>query len=1154
VPVKLLIGREGSGKTRWCLDRTVAMLGEDPLGKPIYWLLPRQATFQAERRLACAAGLRGFCRARVLSFDTLGQELLEEVGGIAVPEITPLGRQMILGHLLRRHRDDLQFYGPVARHVTLAARLDQTIHELERAGKDPSQVEQLVGELRGKGEDDLDAQSLALKLSDIGLIYNAYHRHVGQNRLDPRRRMEQVLWAIGRSSLLRGSTVFVDDFADFDEFQRRCLARLAGMAQVWITLLIDPDSPALRQGAGGPWDELGLFFHIEETYRRLLKTFADEGVEVEHHLLRDTGRAASSALAQIERAMFDFTARPQGDPTGLEMLEAPDRRAEVDAAARRIQQHLAHGLRLRDIAVIVRRLDLYGDLIATSFREHGIRHFIDRRRTMSHHPLLRLVRESLTVARGDWPREAVMSILKCGLSLIEPRDADALENYVIEHRVRGRAWMADEPWTWRRQPGQSEDEGELAPEAAQVQHLDALRRGLVLRLAPLLDLGGRAVPLPVREIAAAVCLVLERFEVRRQLAAWIDQARARGLLDEADEHLRVWTELSELLTQMVDLLGDESVALAGFQEILESALESFDLGVAPPAVDEVLVGQIDRSRTPDVRAVLLLGLNDGVFPHAPREGSMLADVERIELRRRGFEVEPDTQRRLLDEALLAYIALTRPSHWLFVSRVASDDAGRPLGPSPYWRRLRELYPALSVQVIPREVRWRVDLVGTPRQLVTGVMAWVGRDPSETTDESWPALYDWMSRHAQGPIQRLRDLAWPALRHANDPRLSPRTSRGLFPDPLHASVARIETIAACPFRHFARYGLQLKERQSHDPTYADLDYLYHQALRRLVEHLLAGNRSFASLSTGEAQRLIQGYTQQIAQHLRGELMLSTARNAYLLSHVTRVLERVVGAQKAIAQRGGFAPTSCELRFGPQEGSHLPPLDLLTPKGRTVLLHGRMDRVDTIEREAAAAVVDYRLNGGQIDLARVYYGLSLRMLAYLLVVREHAKSSGARALTPAGATYLRLIQQLHFVNHPSEAPPPLSPLDAIGERPRGIVRSDFVAAYDRELEQGWSPVVGAFRLKGGGLSKSQGDVVDPAEMDALLDHAREKLATLADGILDGQIDVRPYRLAQVSPCSTCPYLSVCRFDTSVNQYQHLHPMSKENVLDRLMKGGR
>ena len=109
---------------------------------------------------------------------------------------------------------------------------------------------------------------------------------------------------------------------------------------------------------------------------------------------------------------------------------------------------------------------------------------------------------------------------------------------------------------------------------------------------------------------------------------------------------------------MVDLLGEESVPASLISsDILEWGLERFDLALTPPTVDQVLVGQIGRTRTPDVRAVFVLGMNEGQFPRAGRDASILSHSERRELRRLHVDLDPGSDRQLLDEQFLGYIAL-----------------------------------------------------------------------------------------------------------------------------------------------------------------------------------------------------------------------------------------------------------------------------------------------------------------------------------------------------------------------------------------------------------------------------------------------------------------------------------------------------------------
>src|SRR3954471_7123970 len=186
--VRFIIGRAGTGKTRHCFDAIVADMRATPIdGPPIYWILPKQATFSAERELTTQSGLEAFTRARVLSFELLGEEVLGACGGAAVPEVSGIGRQMLLGFLLRDRQDDLKFFRGVARQPGLAARLDATFAEFERCGKDADSLAEFLRDL-GDVEEDVEQRLLRDKVSDFHLLFRAYREALGQERVDPHRR------------------------------------------------------------------------------------------------------------------------------------------------------------------------------------------------------------------------------------------------------------------------------------------------------------------------------------------------------------------------------------------------------------------------------------------------------------------------------------------------------------------------------------------------------------------------------------------------------------------------------------------------------------------------------------------------------------------------------------------------------------------------------------------------------------------------------------------------------------------------------------------------------------------------------------------------------------------------------------------------------
>jgi len=1167
--VRLVIGRAGSGKTRRCLDAVVAACRADPLGPPVYWIVPKQATFMTERLLTCSAGLDGFCRARILSFDSLGEEILQECGGAAIPEVTPLGRQMILGHLLRKHQPDLRFFGKAARHAGLATKLDATFADFERNGRDLADLTALLDDLGTIVSRTGEQQSLYDKVHDLRLIYQAYTNYVGQDRLDRHRRLEQVLDCIQQSRRFAGASVYVDGFASFTEYERQVLAQLGKVCRgVEIMLLMDPGSPLLANPNLYP-AELGWFHPTEDAFRRLWFTFVREATPVDGtDMLRPIQRFATKSLAHLERQIDRRTPSPQDDATGVEFAEATDRRAEVDATARRIRALWRAGVRLRDMGVIVRDLDVYHELIAASFAEHEIPYFVDRRRPVAHHPLLQFLRASLAIAQSPWPHDAMMTLLKSGLSGLSDDEADELENYVLEHRIRGAAWSQDEPWAFARGLlGPEDEERPPTPRESAAIRMDALRTALVARASPLTRKTS-AESLTVRQIVLAIFDHFETFGVRGRIADWMQAAHDAGQFEQRDEHAQVWTHLVDLLDQMVALLGDEPATLADFAEIYEAGLEQFELAITPPTTDQLLVGQIDRTRCPDLRVAFVLGLNESVFPRMSNESSVLSDAERREFRTRSIEIDPDTQRRLLDENLLGYIALTRASERLIVSRSLTDAAGKPLGPSVYWDKLRTIFPTLSPTAVGEAQG--LDTIGTPRQLIVALMGWVRSlaDPQSTIhnpqsairNSEMPALYHWLATHppAGDAVDVMRFRAWRALDYDNTAKLSKPLARKLFPQPLHASVTRIESFAACPFKHFARYGLELRDRADGEIVSGmDLGNVFHHVLEQIVATMLGEKKKWQDVPAARRKQMIHDVAQGVGQRLRGEILLSTARNRYLLQRIEETLEEVTAAQEAAARRGEFTPAFTELTFGPQttvageSAPHLPGLEIVTPKKKRVLLEGKIDRVDVIADQAAVAVIDYKMGGSRLGLERVYHGLSLQLLTYLLVLRENGEQLTGQKMTPAAGFYVKLLRQLDQVAHPADADVEDPALHDLRVKPNGIFEGAFFKSLDGNCNGGQSEVVNAYVKKDGSFGKkSSTDVADRDEFNALIDHVRQQIALLADQILDGQIDILPFQIRTQSPCPNCDFRPLCRFDPAINRYRHLEPIKREDVLGRVV----
>jgi ATP-dependent helicase/nuclease subunit B len=1101
--VSFIIGRAGSGKTAAGYRRTIEACKRDPLGEPILWVVPRQATFQVERDLCCGGEIAGFFRVQVVSLELLCRQTLAEVGGAAAPEVSGPGRQMILGRMLRKHRDELRFLKAVADQPGTADEVGAALEELDRSGAD-------LGVLAKSAA----TGALAEKLLDLELIQRAYEDFLGTQAIDPQRRARQAEEAFAKSRRLASATVFVDGFLHFTRVERRLLVALGQVCrEMRIAVTMDVASNVLRDVNLLP-DDLSLFNRMEMEYRKLRLAFGEAGVKVgEPELLTEARRFETPALRQIER----WGSGNEQGANGLELIEAPDKRAEVETAARRARDFVAAGWRWRQIAVLARQIEPYHDLIEAIFREHGIRHFVDQRRTAGHHPLVQLVRSALAAADEGFSEEAMIGVMKSGLCGLTPAESDELENYVLMHAIRGGRWTQAEPWTGRRQ--------EALAESA-----DALRRRLIGPLAGFA--GAMQAEQTVQKRLAALMKMLEQYQGRQTLEQWTNQARERGQFEQAAEDEQVWGELLQVIEQMGDLLGKEMMGIGEFRSALEEALGQLDLAIAPPTVDQVLIGQVDRTRTPAVGAVIVLGLSDGQFPLPTRATSLLSDEDRRALS--GYaELEPDAQRRALDEEFLGYIAFTRASQKLIVLRPAGDEKGRMLHPSSLWRKLREMVPLAEINVAPRQDQLRAADVAAPRQLIGGLLQWA-RSGADQKVEGWPALYQWLAaRKPRGDqIDAMRDDAWKALSYENRAELSADVAERLFGKPLRVEARQLETFAACPFKHFAKYGLRLRERATPGMSGGETWRLSRDALNEIFRQA----RDWGELSDTQVQELVGEVLDEAMRRSRDQWMLGDGKSHYLLEWLTLTLVQVVRAQRAAARRGEFAPAHGRVKYA--DGLEIPALRI----GDDLLISGEIDRVDE-DAGGAAVIYDYRLAAGALNLSEVFHGLSLRLATNSLAWQK------SRPVALLAASMGRNARD----ENPDDAVPPEDEKFDLLVKPRGIIEETFVSKLDSRLATGTSDVVSVSINKDGAFGRrDSSDVANAAEFAALLEHVRKTLARLGKEILSGRIAVRPFKLGNQTPCSTCDFMDVCRFEPSQG-YVQLAVMKRSEVLAKVQEEG-
>lgn len=1154
--LNLLMGRAGYGKTWQCFNEILERLAESPDGRPLIFIVPEQVTYEIERALAAACPGGGFVRAHVLGFRRLAHRVLNETGGAARPHISELGKRMVFSRLLMENKGQLRLLARAASEKKFAATVEGLVKEFKAYGIGPAMLAAMAGREECQGN-----QALAGKIHDLALLYQGFEDFLAGRYIDPEDYLALLAEKIPESGLIRQAEVWIDGFSWFTPQEYAVLAAvLQTAAKVNVTLCLDNPANPLHGR------EEALFHRQWETYHKLKKLALDLKSVITERELTVPHRFRQPVLGVIEQQFFGGKATSgQAGADKFILAEAANRRTELEAiACEIIRLSRQEGMRWRDMAILIRDMDSYAELTAAVLADYRIPFFRDNTRPAIHHPLAELVRSALDIVLERWSYEPVFRCLKTDLLPVTRDEVDILENYCLEFGIRGSRWTKPEDWLFRRRYSLAEDEwagDELSVgEQEYLDKINSIRRqgtaglvALAARLTPALREG-----LPPLTLAKAVYDFLTGLHVEEQLAAWSAGAEADGDLEQAREHEQIWPKLLELFDQLVDTFGDQPLTLEEFAAVVSEGLEGTTLSLIPPGLDYVTIAALERTRRLEIKAAFVPGVSDGILPRRRREEGLLSDSERAFLKTLGLELGGGAVADVFAEQFLVYTALTRASQGLWVSYPLADAEGKALAPSAVIRRLKEITGAkpLALPVEPPAGRETEYIVRPERALAILVRALRLYKTTGQISPVWWDVYNWARQQERWRGQLMTTLA--GLFHYNQPgQLSAGLPQRLYVQNgvMRGSVTRFEAFRACPFKHFAQYGLGLKERAAYQLQAPDLGQFLHAVLKQFGESLSERGLNWGEVTPAEIGELCTRIVKELAPRLQNEILLSSKQHEHLVTRLTRRAVRAASRLAAWAEVSLFKPVALEQAFGQGQGS-LPALTLSLPES-TLEIAGQIDRLDIGEYEGQryVLVIDYKSGGAWLSLPEVYYGLKLQLLTYLLVAVS-AQADKSTCL-PAGVLYYFLKNPVisgATLQTPAEIE---KSINARLKMPGWLLADPNIAGMlDRSLN-GWSEYFRIALGKNGFYESCLDKLKTREEFTLLLGHVEQELVAVATAILGGETVIRPYRLDKATPCGYCIFRPVCQFDHNLpeNEYLALAKMDDKTIMNTLRqrKGG-
>ncbi|MEA3225963.1 MAG: PD-(D/E)XK nuclease family protein, partial [Planctomycetota bacterium] len=858
----------------------------------------------AERAILADSRIAGYNRLNVLSFDRL--QFLLSGKNTARPALSRIGRQMVVHRILHDKKSRLKIFESSLARPGLSRQMAHTIAELHKYAKTPEDIDQLLSELQKDERNSL----AALKFTDIGLILREYLEFVEDRFVDPDLQLARSCRAVAQASFVKGARLWVDGFAGFTTAEHAILAELLKVAEdSQIALCLDPSKIDLANPDMCKSDALSLFSPTESTYNSLVETIRQSKLKMAEPIILEKALRFSRCrqLAHIERNVFELEP-PKIDSAGnIRVVSAPNARAEVRFVAGQILDLVRDkGYRYRDIAVIASDIESYQHYIMAYFEDCGIPFFIDKRRPLNHHPAVQLISSALQVVTAGFSHGDVFAYLKTDLVPVQRSDIDLLENYCLAFGISARDWQGDRQWHFAGPENGRFDE----------QLINRIR----LRISrPLLELQDTLCPIDnhdqtvgPEQFTQATFAFLDALDVKKTISSWIRQANETKDTAAAEEHQQFYNKFVDIFDELVEVFAGLTMTAEDFLAIINSAFSQLTLAFIPPTLDQVLVGSIERSRHPDLKAVFLIGATQRQFPVPISSDSILTDDDRIAAESVDFQLAPTSTQTLTERQYLGYIAFTRPSEFLCITYPSADDKGGGVPRSQFIGDLESLFESLEEETIASE-QSDIEKVYSEPELADLLCCRLGRDsfPTQTDDNG---LLDNICSDEQ--LAELGSNVLSAISYDNCAQLETDVVRELFDRQIRSSATRLSTFAACPYQHYARYTLKLREREEFKFEPLDLGRFYHRVLDALTKRLNEESKDFATIDDDELVSLLRAEIEKIIKDdsFISNFVSRRGYNEFIIKSAGDVLEDCVLAISTMVHAGSFRPRLSEASFG------------------------------------------------------------------------------------------------------------------------------------------------------------------------------------------------------------------------------------------------
>ena len=853
-----------------------------------------------------------FCEEKVLLMAE--RILLSACGGTLNTEVYSFGNYL---RNKRPNGKELSKEGSAMAVKRILSTVQLNTFRASRLGLAPSLFELIIQLKSAKvGVEDLQRASeecfgtLKNKIEDVIAVYSGYENYIKESGFDDQSSALSYLPEVIESDEdVSFADVYIVGFNGWTNQLRAGITALLKRAKSVTAILVSGENSTV---------------YVGETRKAFTGICRDLKISFTEEVRASEFTSEGKIIAD---GLFNpcVLSKTQFSTDKIYTLTAENKYEECERVAREIRALvIEQGIRYKDVTVALPSVEEYRDDLARAFARLEIPHFIDEKKKVCAHPLVRLVLSYVEVWRKNMERESIIAFFKNPLFTDDKTLADEFENYLLEYNVN---------YSTLKKEFTFESKGSFS-----LEELNAFREK-ILACFTKFDLYA----------------LIKSPEIERrikELSAILTELKEE---EECAVNDQIYNKLISLIEEMNQMLGGVKLSYNELRNVLLSGISSMELSIIPQYNDAVFVGGFKETALAKADYLFVLGLTNDV-PSVREDVAILSDGDINMLEQIKVMVEPKIKvvnHRVRENVAMALSAFNQR---LYVSFPLTAVSGEKNIKSEVFDFIQKHF---AVKRIPERSGYTSHKDG----LTCFARACGDFAEGKINDFTIPTSF----------YVAMEDKGLDAFLERSGKEVKVRLESGKkVLARSEISPTRIEDFYKCPYRAFLSGALRLKRREEGKVDGFSIGNFMHEIF---CEYAL---RMGEVCDRQSSDTLVDSIKDKLLVKDEYARFIRDTQTEALLKNALRECSVYCYKNYLSMRKSAFKVSKTEATIGRADKGRQPDYPALSLCDGLVKMTGKIDRVD--ESDKFFRILDYKTVSPNADVDLLFKGKKLQLYLY------------------------------------------------------------------------------------------------------------------------------------------------------------------------------